>query len=228
MAGNLFSCDAGANKIYKHDGFTTTVTNSFSLTLVIGVAWEGTNLIACEYYSKIFKYQGFSSTVLDSFDGQGSATRGVGWDSTNVLHSDDTNNHYVRYVGFSGSIDTTIYAEGTRPTGGGWDGANLLSHDGTVANDPIYQHDGFTTTILDSFAGPSTATYGQNWDSDNLILADDINAVYIKYTGFSNTVLASIASEAAFPTGTADDSWSGAAAAPTGGFMTLNTRYWGA
>ena len=42
MAGNLWSCDCGANKIYQHTGGTSTITTSFASPsgTPSGLTWE--------------------------------------------------------------------------------------------------------------------------------------------------------------------------------------------
>ena len=70
MALNLFSSDRDAAKIYKHDGFSSTILDSFSSpsTSSRGLTWDGSNLYSTDNASdKIYKHDGFSSTILNSF-----------------------------------------------------------------------------------------------------------------------------------------------------------------
>jgi len=59
MAGNVLSADFYTDKIYKHSGFSTTITDSFSSpsTGQVGVGWDGTNVLSTDNSSdKIYKY----------------------------------------------------------------------------------------------------------------------------------------------------------------------------
>ena len=84
MAGNLWSCDYGANKIYQHTGGTSTITTSFAGPSVtpFGLAWDGTNLWSCDYSTdKIYQYTGGTSTITTSFAGPGSSPTGLTWEA---------------------------------------------------------------------------------------------------------------------------------------------------
>jgi len=85
---------------------------------------------------------------------------------------------------------------------------NLISCDGYPGN-RIYIHDGISSTILSSFAGPGESSYpdpsGLAFNGTNLISCD-VNAdrIYI-HDGISSTILSSFASPGSSPTGLAFD-----------------------
>ena len=93
MAGNLWSCDYDANKIYQHTGGTSTITTSFASpgNSPMGLTWDGTNLWSCDYAgnlwshgsntNKIYQHTGGTSTITTSFAGPGGAPYGLTWEA---------------------------------------------------------------------------------------------------------------------------------------------------
>ena len=76
---------------------------------------------------------------------------------------------------------------------------NVISAD--AGTDKHYKHSGFSATITDSYASPSTSPTGITWDGTNVLSADsDINKHY-KHSGFSATITDSYASPSTIPTG---------------------------
>ena len=59
----MLSADNGTDKFYQHDGFSTTINDSFSAPggLCKDLAWDGTNLYSVDYGDdKIYKHpQGY-------------------------------------------------------------------------------------------------------------------------------------------------------------------------
>jgi 6-phosphogluconolactonase (cycloisomerase 2 family) len=79
-AGNLISCDLGEDKIYIHDGITSSISSSFSspATSIFGLAYDGENLISTDLTEdKIYIHDGITATVDSSFDSPASDLRGV-------------------------------------------------------------------------------------------------------------------------------------------------------
>ena len=65
----------------------------------------------------------------------------------------------------------------------------------------ISKHDGFSSTILDSFLSPSTQPEGVTWDGVNIFSADSTVDTIYKHDGFSNTILDSFSSPSTRPCG---------------------------
>ena len=66
----LFSSDAPLDSIYKHTGFTSVISDSFSSPTVnpSGLTWDGINIYSADAISdEIYKHTGFTSVILDSF-----------------------------------------------------------------------------------------------------------------------------------------------------------------
>lgn len=108
-------------------------------------------------------------------------------------------NDYTKRDGFSTSVLTTLTQESNYVRGCTWDGTNLITRTwNTTSGDTntFRLHSGFTNTVTSSFTASSLGTYakGITWDGTNLIVAASTSIV--KYTGFTNTVLATIASPA--------------------------------
>ena len=92
--GNLISLDTDADKISKHSGFSSTITDSFTTptTNASGVTWDGTYIISCDWNTeKIYLHSGFSSTISDSFfvDGHAGYTTGITTDGLSISHADN-------------------------------------------------------------------------------------------------------------------------------------------
>lgn len=124
---NLLSADFWSSKIYKHNGISAGITQSFNTHSYMyagtgfnyGLAWDNDgNLLSCNGFCQtpiqtlIFKHRGFSSTILESFSSP-SGGKGIAFDGTNLLR--------VRSLAGSGKI---------------------------------YKHEGFSTTIIESFSSP--------------------------------------------------------------------------
>jgi len=78
---------------------------------------------------------------------------------------------------------------------------NLISCDAN--SDLIYKHSGVTSTIIDSFAAPSSLPCGLTYVAGNLISCDyGQNKIYI-HTGITSTITDSFASPADYPYGLA-------------------------
>lgn len=71
MALNIFSTDGFLNEIYKHDGFSSSILDSFSSpgTTTNGLTFDGVNIYSVQgaALDKIYKHNGFSTSILDSF-----------------------------------------------------------------------------------------------------------------------------------------------------------------
>ena len=67
--------------------------------------------------------------------------------------------------------------------------------------DKHYLHAGFSATITDSYASPSTGARGITWDGSNVISADMVADLHYLHSGFSSTITDSYASPSANPEG---------------------------
>jgi hypothetical protein len=199
MALSLLSTNFNDGKIYKHTGFTTTIEDSFVHTdnYPTGIAWDGNNIMAIGWASSYFyKFQGFSDIYLDSFPQAYSGfhlvySHGIEWKNGNLYSTiEDWNTGYfliIKYDGISpywwqADLSGTLYG-----TGIAWDGSNLI-----FAAGKIYKLQGFSLTIIDSFASPGPNLKGIAWDGTNLLSADSDNAKIYKHNGFSSSILATI------------------------------------
>ena len=202
LGGDLLSLDYLIDKIYQHDGLSTTILDSFSSpsTGSGGVAWDGFNVLSTDSTAeKIYQHDGFSTTILNSFSSPSTAPNRVSWDGTNVLSSDTASLKIYQHDGFSTIILDSFSSPSLAPRGIGWDGTNVLSSD--TSSEKIYQHDGFSSTILDSFSSPSTNPRGVAWEGTDLLSVDaDAEKIY-RLDGFSTTILDSFNSPSTGPTG---------------------------
>jgi len=111
--GNLYSLDEVTAKVYKHSGFSTTITDSFSMpgSEPKDIAFDnGGNMISCDKTTdKIYLHSGFSSTILDSFSASNRV--GVTWDGSNIVSCTSGGQRSVMYKhsGFSPTISASFF-----------------------------------------------------------------------------------------------------------------------
>ena len=120
MAGNILSTDSSSDKVYKHSGFSTTISDSFSSPsdLPSGVTWDGSNVLSSESNSdKIYLHSGFTSTISDSFSSPSSGSQGVTWDGTNVLSSDSDSDKIYKHAGFTSTVSDSFSSPSSEPRG---------------------------------------------------------------------------------------------------------------
>ena len=122
----LFSVEIIAGKVYKHNGFSSSILDCFSSPQVRprGLGWDGTNLLSIAWGEilddrKIYKHDGFSASILDSFISPYYSPYGLDWDGTNVLSSDDGDDKIYKHDGFSSAI-LDWFSTGPLPTGVAW------------------------------------------------------------------------------------------------------------
>jgi len=193
MADLVHSCYTGA-KIYRHNGMTATIVDSFASPgsgVVNGINWwmNGNLICSDQGDNKMYKMSGFSSTVLESFSYAGitSVFEGITNDGTNLLASDSTNDRITKLDGFSSTVLDSFASPAGVPEGLAWDGTDLYSTDFISAR--IYKHNGFSATISDSFASPGSRATGLTIDSDGDIWSGDWSANKIfHHSGFSSTI----------------------------------------
>ena len=218
MAGNLLNMGYAADQqftIYKHDGFTTDILDSYLRAMTneeMGLSWDGANVLQANYTTDlIYVMTGFSATVESSFAAVEASD--LAYDGTNVIMSDHTT--ITRFVGKSASIDATFTPQNSGSARGvAWDGTNAMTSyygSGGAGQGRCYLYVGFSDTLDQTLDG----SYGAweptqcGWDSDNLIVALPTTGVARKYSGFSTTVLGNVTFGAVGTRGIADDSWGG-------------------
>src|SRR5664279_1700724 len=194
---NVISADYSADLHYLHDGFSTTVSDSYNSpgSGPIGITWDGSNVMSADYLAAThYLHSGFSSTVSGSYALPSSSPRGITWDGSNVISSDNgTALHYL-HAGFSSTIDDSYSAPGGNPRDVSWDGSNVISTDADTHLH--YLHSGFSATVSDSYGSPSTQPTGISWDGSNVISADNGTDLHYLHSGFSSSINDSYAAQA--------------------------------
>lgn len=190
---NVIHPDTGTPEgIWRHAGFSSTISDSFSSpsTYPTGVAWDGSNVISCDDDSaKIYLHTGFSSTISNSFSSWDSQPYGVTWDGDNAIESTIAADRIFRYAGFSSTISNSFSSPSNNPQGVSWDGTNILCVE-YFAN-KVYLHNGFSTTISNSFA--LTWPVGVSWDGENALVRS-LSLGFTRHLGFSSTITDSFTS----------------------------------
>lgn len=176
------------NKLYKHTGFSATITSSLSITGAMGVVWKDPDVyFADTNYNKVKKGTGFTATVASSI-----ATYAVAMDfaeSDLLLVQDGTK--MFRYTGFSATVSSSFTSAGNL-RGVAWDGTNVMNS--AFLEKKIRKFSGFTNTVTNSFT-MAGFTKDISWDGTNLIITH-ANARYCLMSGFSSTVTSSFGIEA--------------------------------
>lgn len=205
MAWGLISSDSITDKIYKHDGFSSSILDSFSSpgSEQTGVALDSSgNLLSTDTSTdKIYQHDGFSSSILDSFSSPAAAPVALFWDGTNLLSADTGTDKIYKHSGFSSSITDSFSSPGAGPSGLSFLGPNLLSSD--YLTHRIYMHDGFSNSVLGSFLGPGSYTTGIACDGTDLFSADATTDMIYKHSGFYPIITDSFSSPSTFPRGLA-------------------------
>jgi len=175
MGSNLRTSDGGADRLFQHDGFSSTILDSFSSPGAIqrGQSVDSTNTFSSDInVDFLFQHNGFSSTILDSFSSVGGNPNDVTIESAgNIIEGDAATVPDVsKHDGFSSTILDSFNSAGT-PTGVSCDSTDTYvaenNTDTIVSGDVtnfIYKHSGFSSTITDSFSSPSSTPYGIEWE----------------------------------------------------------------
>ena len=156
--GNLIS--ASYPYISVHDGFSEALLDQFAppYYYINGLAFDGTNLISCDWLKKlIYIHDGLSSSILSSFASPGTFPRGLTIINGDLVSGDANSDMIYIHDGITSSIKSSFASPKPQPNGLATDGNNLISGDnGTygVEDDLIYVHSGITLTITRSFSAP--------------------------------------------------------------------------
>jgi hypothetical protein len=107
---NAYSNDADSGKIYKHLGFTATISDSFSHPAAEPTGLEIDNNVYSGAWDseKIYKHSGFSATISDSFSSPSNGLMGVGFDGNNIYSCDYYSVKVYKHSGFSSTISESI------------------------------------------------------------------------------------------------------------------------
>lgn len=206
--GNVLSTDPVTEKIYKHSGYTSTISDSFSVASYgspqgLGVDSDN-NVLACKT-NLIVKHSGFSSTVSDSFGftpNSSNANRDVEWDGTDTIVINDGEDKIYKLSAFTATIKDSFSTPAARGMGVAWDGTNIISSD--LNTKRTYKHSGFSSTITDSFIR-SNSPLGTAWDGKNTLVSEsattDIIALFVGFSSVEHksfTVPGTIPNDVAF------------------------------
>lgn len=156
-ADDLISLDTEADKIYRHDGISDTILDSFATpgSWGSGLAHSLDNLISSDLATnKIYIHDGISSTILESFETR-EAPCNLTFDGTNLISV----GYYSRTVRIHSGVTSTITDDFQLPSNVSvpkgiayyiTDG-NLISAGYDAPYNYIFIHDGVSSTITDSF-----------------------------------------------------------------------------
>lgn len=198
---HVISADDVADKHYKHQGFSSTIMDSYASPhdRPDGITWDGDVMSADRHATvggKHFLHSGFSGTLLDSYSFVGAV--GLSWDGGNVVSVGATFDVHYLQSGFTATLNDSYFAPSTDPRGISWDGDNVISTD--AFTDKHYLHSGFSATITDSYASPGLVPSGITWSDAGVISANKGDKHYL-HSGFSATITDSYSSPSTGGTG---------------------------
>jgi len=200
--GNVISADFDADKHYRHSGFSSTITDSYTSPGIQpwGITWDGDNVISADQdAAKHYKHSGFSSTITASYASPDIAPNGITWDGDNVISAGGVAYKHYKHSGFSATITNSYSATRYDTDGLTWDGNNVIGT--SSAYDKHCKHSGFSSTITASYSTPAKEPRGVTWDGDNVISADLDADKHYKHSGFSSTITDSYTSPGSRPMG---------------------------
>ena len=202
--GNLISGDTSADKLFVHDGFSTTITDSFNVPsghgLIYGMDFDGENLIINDSsIPKVTLLDGISNTIVDSFT-PSPARHGVTWDGTHLITTKAESDHATyRHDGFSATVTDSFSTESS-----GYYTHGIVYYDGDLwssnyGRDEIYHHDGFSATVTSTFSAPATRIRDLSVDGGDLYSCDSDTDTIYRHDGFTSTILDSISAPGSAP-----------------------------
>lgn len=175
------------NKLYRHTGFSATITASLAITSAMGVVWKNPDVYwGINGTNSIKKGTGFTTTVASSIAVTGPVD--LDFAGSDLLAVSD-GAKVIRYTGFSVTVSDS-FSLGANNRGVAWDGTDLITSNAGVSK--VRLHSGFSSTVSNSFAS-GTFPKGVTWDGTNVILSR--NAGYKLMSGFSATVTSSFGLE---------------------------------
>jgi len=105
--GNVISSDSTADLHYLHDGFSTTISGSYSTpgNSPADITWDGVNVISTDTVTDLhYLHSGFSSSITSSYSSPAVDPNGISWDGSNVLSTDRITDIHYRQDGFSSTV----------------------------------------------------------------------------------------------------------------------------
>lgn len=165
----------GANgTVYRMVGISATIDTSLTgLNGLVAVAWDGTHLLTAYSNGDVKMHDGFSTTVISTTNiGTATSIKGIAWIDGDLvaarLDGVGPTNTVEQYDGFSSSLVTTLNLTGLTDLiqGLSWTGDNLITVEdetGGAGPDRIHIHDGFSATITQTIASPSSQVRGAVW-----------------------------------------------------------------
>jgi hypothetical protein len=198
--GNLISAGRFlVSGIYLHDGFTTTIQDSFQ-GAVLGlydVSWYGTGVCTCIRGAAnewIRVYDGFSNSLLVTYNTPDNQPWGITNHSVrtgSIWNTDQTPIGKGKvYLVLLTTVLSSYIAPDVAPTGVTWNNVDVMTCDSVT--DTIYRHDGTSATVAESFASPAANPYGMSWDGLNLLSTDNAMKKVYKHDKFSSTILTTL------------------------------------
>jgi len=157
LDGNLVS--TSADTIRLHNGYTSSITDSFSIPGSIFVALtvdsSNGNVISFDNTGGLVRvHDGFSSIVIDSFTTPASNPGGIAYDAFlgNLISTDSSNGNVYIHAGVTSSISGSFSGPSPFCFGIAFDyhTGNLL-YAGYDSGDKIYVLDGVSSSVLSSF-----------------------------------------------------------------------------
>ena len=167
-------------RIEKKDYISSNILSSFDSPSdgPSGFAFDGTNLISCDYNSdKIYIHDGITGDILSSFTAPSTYPGGLAFHGINLISCDTVLGKIYIHDGITSNILSSFDTPSVRPIGLTFHGINLISCD--YYSHKIYIHDGISGDILSSFDSPSATPYGLTFDGTNLISCEMYGVIYI-------------------------------------------------
>jgi hypothetical protein len=161
----------GGARIRRFDGFSSSELGNIvaptSGSTGVTIDKNG-DIWSCEFNADvIYHHQGFSTTILGSFAAPAGLVSDITCTGDTLFTTTRSGGSKMwEHVGFTVSTVGNIVAPATRVSGITSDGTDTYSCDRN--NRTIYHHQGFTTTILDSFVLASgKLPSGVGWEDYN-------------------------------------------------------------
>jgi len=181
---NLWSCDIGTEKIYKHNmDAILSVASTYNApgSEPDGLAWDGTNLWSCDpVENRIYRHNMDSSlSVQNSFGAPGSSVEGLTWDGSNLWSCDHYTKKIYKHKSIFSSVGALSYnSPGPSPQDLAWDGTNIWSCDQETGK--IYKHKlDYKLSVEISYDAPGKHPEGLTWDGTYLWCCDpDMDKIY--------------------------------------------------
>jgi len=200
---NLISCDDGLNRIYQHDGLSSSILNYFDApgNTPWGLTYIGSDLWSCDdATSRVYHHVGVSASLYGYFTVP-SGCNGLGFNGTNLTSISNNGDKIYRHSGVTSTITYTRSSPGANPTGCTFNGTNMYTCDTSIYTaKEIFRHSGDSTTIVLQFSTAANPT-GLAFDGTNLWSCYDSVAKIGKHIADSSSYSLYFASPGSSPTG---------------------------